>query len=249
MLRALRKVTTERGVDPARLALVAYGGAGPLHGAALARDLGCRAAIVPPAPGVLSALGLLLAAPRFEVSRTVMSAADDPKLDECWRTLEDRATKALRRQGVTGDVTVTNVADVRYARQSHELRVQAGDEERGPGSLGQSFHAAHRDAFGYDMRDEPVVVVTLRVIAQGRPTLNESAPRWDQGNSFDTYRRDIGLPEMGGTTVSTSIHSRAGLTTGNKIAGPAIVEQSDTTTIIGPDQVGVVDAAHNLVIQ
>jgi N-methylhydantoinase A len=73
MARALRRVTTEQGVDPAGLALVAYGGAGPLHASALARDLGCPAVIVPPAPGVLSALGLLLAPPRAEASRTVMA--------------------------------------------------------------------------------------------------------------------------------------------------------------------------------
>src|SRR5581483_1535085 len=87
MARALRKVSTERGVDPAQLALVAYGGAGPLHATALARDLGCRAVVVPPAPGVLSALGLLLAPARYEASRTVMSSAEDD-LTGAWEALE-----------------------------------------------------------------------------------------------------------------------------------------------------------------
>ena len=105
MARALRKVSTERGVDPAELALVAYGGAGPLHATALARDLGCRAVVVPPAPGVLSALGLLLAPARYEASRTVMAQAGDD-LTGAWQALEAQAREELERQGVTGGITV-----------------------------------------------------------------------------------------------------------------------------------------------
>jgi hypothetical protein len=97
MSRALRKVSTERGVDPAGLALVAYGGAGPLHATALARELGCRAVVVPPAPGVLSALGLLLAPARYEASLTVMAASDD--LTDAWVALETQASEELERQG------------------------------------------------------------------------------------------------------------------------------------------------------
>ncbi|MBV8992779.1 MAG: hydantoinase/oxoprolinase family protein, partial [Pseudonocardiales bacterium] len=143
MARALRKVSTERGVDPGQLALVAYGGAGPLHATALARDLGCRAVVVPPAPGVLSALGLLLAPARYEASRTVMAQVGDD-LTAAWQALETQAREELERQGVTGKITVTPLADVRYAGQSHELRitVEAGAD------LAQLLHCAHREAYG-----------------------------------------------------------------------------------------------------
>ncbi len=122
MARALRKVSTERGVDPAGLALVAYGGAGPLHASALARELGCRAVVIPPAPGVLSALGLLLAPARHEASRTVMApAAAD--LSDAWQALETQARAELESQGVAGEITLSRIADARYAGQSHELRI------------------------------------------------------------------------------------------------------------------------------
>jgi N-methylhydantoinase A len=237
MARALRKVSTERGVDPAELALVAYGGAGPLHATALARDLGCRAVVVPPAPGVLSALGLLLAPARYEASRTVMApAADD--LTDAWQALEAQAREELERQGVTGGITLTRLADVRYAGQSHELRitVEAGAD------LAQLLHHAHQEAYGYALPDEPVTVVTLRVVARGEPILSEPPSEWDQGKPAAQRRRELG--DLGTAWVV----SRAGLTSGDKVTGPALIEQSDTTTLLASGEVAVLDDVGNLVV-
>ena len=257
MLRALRRVTTESGVDPDRLALVAYGGAGPLHATALAEQLGCRAVIIPPAPGVLSALGLLLAAPRYEVSRTVMRSPDDPGLQTMWADLEAGARRELDEQGVSGRVRTSLLADMRYAGQSHELRIPAGEraeDARGRGNvpdLASRFHEAHADAYGFAMRGEPVVVVTLRAIAEGQPTLEAPPASWDQGPAFEPYEREIGVSEPDGTGVGVPgrIVSRAGLATADMIEGPALVEQSDSTTLLAPGQVAVVDEHHNLVVR
>jgi len=241
MARALRKVSTERGVDPSGLVLVAYGGAGPLHATALARELGCRAVVVPPAPGVLSALGLLLAPPRFEVSRTVMADAG-ADLADAWGQLEIEAREELRRQGVTGDITLTRVADARYLGQSHELRLVVGDGE----DIAELLHAAHAQAYGYAMRDEPVKAVTLRVTALGTPILDEPPADWDQGEPAQDQDREIGFA---GETLHARIVSRAGLRPGDEISGPALIEQPDTTTLLAPGESATVDDRSNLVVR
>jgi N-methylhydantoinase A len=238
MARALRKVSTERGVDPAGLALVAYGGAGPLQATALARELGCRAVVVPPAPGVLSALGLLLAPPRYEVSHTVMAPAEDD-LTDAWAALEDQARQELARQGVTSEITVSRVADARYAGQSHELRITVE-----PGAdLAELLHTAHRQAYGYAMPDERVLAVTLRVVAQGDPILPQPPGDWDQGEPVPQRCREVG------GVGQVRVVSRAGLAAGNKVTGPALIEQPDTTTLLAEDEVAVVDDAGNLVVR
>ncbi|MDQ4091887.1 MAG: hydantoinase/oxoprolinase family protein, partial [Actinomycetota bacterium] len=240
MARALRKVSTERGVDPAGLVLVAYGGAGPLHATALARELGCRAVVVPPAPGVLSALGLLLAPARYEASRTVMASAEDD-LTDAWQALETQAREELERQGVASEITLSRVADARYAGQSHELRIAAD-----PGAdLAQLLHSAHQEAYGYAIADEPVRIVTLRVVARGEPILSQPPGGWDQGESAPESSREI---DIAGHTVTARVVSRAGLAAGDEVSGPALIEQSDTTTLLASDEVAVVDDAGNLVV-
>lgn len=240
MVRALRKVSTERGVDPSTLALIPYGGAGPMHASALARELGCAAIVIPPAPGVLSALGLLLANPRYEASRTLMAPADTD-LSDAWSQLEQVARDELDSQGVAGEVTLVRVADARYAGQAHELRLEVGDGD----DIAELLHEAHTDAYGYAMRGEPVIVVTLRVVARGEPALDEPPTDWDQGTAAEESTRTIGVD---GEMVEARVVSRAGLKTGDRVEGPALVEQPDTTTLLAPGDVARVDDHHNLVV-
>ncbi|MDQ2789523.1 MAG: hydantoinase/oxoprolinase family protein [Actinomycetota bacterium] len=237
MARALRKVSTERGVDPAGLALVAYGGAGPLHATALARELGCRAVVIPPAPGVLSALGLLLAPARYEASRTVMAAAEDD-LADAWAGLEAQAREELEHQGVTSGITLSRVADARYAGQSHELRIVADDGA----DLTQLLHRAHQQAYGYAMPDERVLIVTLRVVARGEPILSQPPVDWDLGEPAPERSRDIG------GAGAVRVVSRASLVVGDEVRGPALIEQPDTTTLLASGEIAVVDDAGNLVV-
>ncbi|GAA2774955.1 hydantoinase/oxoprolinase family protein [Saccharopolyspora taberi] len=238
MARALRKVSTERGVDPSGLALVAYGGAGPLHATALARELGCAAVVIPPAPGVLSALGLLLAPARYEASRTVMVPAGTD-LGETWDQLSEEARQELEKQGVAGEISLFRVADARYAGQSHELRLDVGGEP----DLTELLHAAHENAYGYAMRDEQAVIVTVRVVAQGAPILDEPPRDWDQGEPAPESSRELG------TTGTARVLSRAGLSAGDRVTGPALIEQPDSTTLLDQDETAVVDEAGNLVVR
>jgi N-methylhydantoinase A len=238
MARALRKVSTEQGVDPGGLALVAYGGAGPLHASALARDLGMRAVIVPPAAGVLSALGLLLAPPRAEASRTVMAAASHD-IEQVWTELAEVATAQLAAQGVRGEPTVSRIAECRYAGQSHELRIDAGS-----GDLAARFHQAHETSYGYQMPDEQVQLVTARVVAEGAPVLPAPPGDWDQDRR-DEHRRQVVID---GAEVDARVISRGALSPGDKFDGPALVEQSDTTTLLEPGDHAHIDDNHNLII-
>lgn len=242
MARALRKVSTERGMDPAGLALVAYGGAGPLHATALARELGCPAVIVPPAPGVLSALGLLLAPPRYEASRTVMAPAEED-LSGTWRELEEEARHELEAQAVTGHITISRVADMRYAGQSHELRIPVSS-----GHLTDLLHSAHEQAYGYAMRDERVSVVTVRAVATGKPILTAPPPDWDHGDrpARAPATREI---EIVGEKVSATVFDRADIGAGDEVTGPALIEQSDTTTLLAPGERAATDDAGNLVVR
>jgi N-methylhydantoinase A len=240
MARALRRVSTEQGVDPSGLALVAYGGAGPLHACALAAEIGCAAVVVPPAPGVLSALGLLLAPPRQETSRTVMAAPGDD-LSNVWSELEQRARAELEHQGVRAGVSLSRLVDCRYRGQSHELRVELTPD----GRADELLHAAHAQAYGYAMPGEPVELVTARVVAEGQPVLAELPASWDQGEAFAEHEREIGVD---GERVLARVVHRAALGPGDVLTGPALVEQSDTTTLLRPDDSGRVDDHGNLVV-
>jgi len=245
MARALRRVSTERGVDPAGLALVAYGGAGPLHATALARELGCAAVVVPPAPGVLSALGLLLAPPRHEASRTVMAAPSDD-LSHIFAELEDAATAELSQHGASGSVTLSYVADCRYSGQSYELRVEVE-----PGrDLASGLADAHHTAYGYALPDEPVEVVTIRVVAESEPVLPPSAVAggldWDQGTARPDRDRRI---DAGDGLVTARVLDRASLCPGDRVQGPALIEQPDSTTLLAAGENGEIDPAGNLIIR
>jgi N-methylhydantoinase A len=251
MARALRRVSTERGVDPRGLALVAYGGAGPLHASALAAEIGAAAVVVPPAPGVLSALGLLLAPPRHEASRTVMvrlqpssggSNGRAAALAAVWEELTAAGLAELGRQGASG-LRVQRLADCRYAGQSHELRVTPAEGAEG---LADALHAAHRTAYGYALPDEPIEVVTLRVVVEGEPALPDPPTTWDQGEAGPDRRRRVGLADG---TAEVAVIDRAGLAPGSMLSGPLLVEQPDSTTLLERGDDATVDPAGNLVIR
>ena len=137
---------------------------------------------------------------------------------------------------------MTRIADARYAGQSHELRITV----TGGADLAQLLHQAHREAYGYAMPDERVLVVTLRVVALGDPILSQPPGDWDQGEPAPERSREIGIA---GETVKARVVSRAGLASGDEVSGPALIEQSDTTTLLAAGEVAVVDHARNLVVR
>ncbi len=162
MTRTIRSVTAERGHDPREFAIAAFGGAGPMHAAALADRLGVETVVVPRASGVLSALGLLAADERHDAVRTYRTTLDAADPEAVREVLDDLETRVLAETAEPRAATVAFEADCRYAGQSHELGVAVGEFD--PDDLDARFHAAHERAHGYRL-DAAVELVTLRATA------------------------------------------------------------------------------------
>lgn len=240
MARALRVVSVEQGHDPRRLTLVAFGGAGGLHQAALAADVGFARVLVPPSAGVLCALGLLAAPVTSDAARTVLVDLQDADTDDLARMLDELATQAtddLGRQGVSA-ASVDRAADLRYRGQAFELSVPVTDVSAT--SLADHLHAAHRERYGYDQTDAPIEVVTLRVRAQGdAPTA--PLPAWTGGGpARDAVIATRALP-INGQVRDVHVYDRAGLAAGATVHGPAVVAGDDATVWVAPWQAAEVD--------
>jgi N-methylhydantoinase A len=183
MVRALRVVTVQRGIDPRRYALLAFGGAGPLHAAEIAAELGIRKVLCPRASGVLAALGLVISPRRRDVQRTVMLTGDDPPVSEIIDELGDRAREALNDPDAELDTTY----ELRYAGQAFELAVQAE-----PGRLREAFERAHEERYGYTDPSGELELVTVRVTATV-PGAAVELERTERRGSIE--ERVIALPE------------------------------------------------------
>jgi N-methylhydantoinase A len=233
MLRALRLVSVERGLDPRDFALVAFGGAGPMHACALAEELEMKTVLVPRASGVLSALGLAVSDVRRDYVRAVVGAEGD--VEEAFAELEHRARSDL------DSPRLERRADVRYRGQAFELTVSAEDMPR----LDERFHAAHERRYGYRMDEEPVDLVNVRVTASvstEKPMIRERAR---SNNAAPESRR----ASFDGKWVSVAVYDRAALGAGSDLTGPAIVELGEATCVVRPGWRGRVDEVGTLVLQ
>jgi len=231
MHRAIRKVSVEEGADPRRAALIAFGGAGGLHATALARRLDMDGVVVPPFAGVFSAVGLLLAPPRADAARTVM-LDDGSGLPEAAAGVEAAAAAAL---GDPGEASL--IADVRYRGQSHETSVPYLIGESWS-TLAERFHEAHRRRNGFDRPGDPIEVVTLRAEAVGSPAL-----RWDQlplPEPVGESRTGERLILTGAGQETAAIWWRPGLAPGAEVTGPAVIEEAEATTYLGPGERAIV---------
>jgi N-methylhydantoinase A len=251
MADQIRLVTIKRGYDPRQFALVVLGGAGPVHGAALAAEMGMPEVLVPEAPGVLAAFGLLAAAIEHQHARTLQSrtdAADLHAVNHCLAELDAAGRARMRDEGVRArDVRVAYAADMRYVGQAYELEVPIATpvtRERLPEILA-AFHAVHERVYGYGRPQQPAEFVNFRAVHTyplPRPSVTPSAP--SAGSVADARLGE--RPAYFGAFVPTAIYERARLPRGARLAGPAIVEQSDTTTVIPPGVTALVDEAGTL---
>ena len=246
MVGAIRVVSVERGHDPRDFTLVPFGGAGPLHGCALADLLGITRVLVPPSPGVLCAQGLLAADLKAEFSRTVatpLGGADAARLEAAFLALEAEAAAWFYQEAVAPqDCATRRVALMRYEEQGHELAIPFGDI----GALGAAFAAAHRALYGFDLPEVPVEIVTLRIEAAGAlPTPAASAPQGDGAEAAIIGRQTIRLPNG---AAEAPIIDRARLGPGASFAGPAIVTQLDATTLVAPGWQARMDASGALLL-
>jgi len=232
MVRALRVISVERGLDPRELALVAFGGAGGLHACALAEELAIPTVLVPRASGVLSALGLALSDVRRDYVAPLLGAAGAA---EAFEALERQA------QGDLENPALRRRADARYRGQSFELTVDADDLS----ALAGRFGDAHEQRYGYRMGEEDVELVNARVVATVevvRPALAEEERRGEPAAGTRRAHFDDAWHD-------TPVLRRAGLGSGDEVRGPAVVEFAEATCVVRPGWAGAIDASGTLVLR
>jgi N-methylhydantoinase A len=254
MVRAIRVITVEQGYDPRHFTLLAFGGAGPLLSTPLARELGMETTVIPPCPGLLCALGLLMADARRDFSKTRIMALGTTSSDafaEIARPLQKQANDWLASEGEIGTRHILDwAADVRYLGQSHELTILLPDgpfRETSITDLVSAFATEHKRIYGYAPK-ENVELVTLRVTARAtmdRPKI--TAPASKATDLIIKERRQVHFDGDG--FLDCPVYHREMLTPGRKLAGPAIIEQMDTTAVIFPGQTIECDSFGNMIIK
>lgn len=256
MMGAVRVVSVERGRDPRDFVLVPFGGAGPLHGGSLARLLGIKTLLVPPAPGVLSALGLLASNLKAEFSRTAIERAPDydiGRIAGIFAALEDDAVAWLDAEGVPAEARrVIRQASLRYRHQGFELFVPFPSSAIAAAAVEAAiagFHREHERLYTFAQPDTPVEIVTLRVDAYGvfPPPLMPELPRGGDPGDAIVGRQPVAFFADG--RIETPIYDRTRLGAGAVITGPAIVTQLDATTLLLPGQTAEVHPLGCLVVR
>lgn len=252
MIRAIKLVSVERGYDPRDFALIAFGGAGPMHATRLAEELEIPVVIIPRFPGNLSALGLTIADMRYDYVATRIQCIDDivpVQAEATFRELEAQARHQLNREGVSVDRrSLSRSCDLRYFGQAYELNVPLNESlattealER----LGLTFHAIHRRTHGHAMEGDPVEVVNYRVSAIGTsPKPKLVAPR-NGHTDASKGQRDVFFE---GGRLACPIYERRWLPPGFQINGPAVVEQVGSTVLLYPHHSARVDTYGNFII-
>jgi N-methylhydantoinase A len=244
MLGALRVITVQRGIDPRRFALMPFGGAGPLHACAMARELGIRRVLCPRASGVLCALGLAAAPPRHDVSRTVLLAAE--QLDaERLRQLRDELLAAAAH-GLAGDVQRQRVLyELRYTGQSFELAVEQSHSVD-PRELQEAFAAAHEQRYGYRDDTAGVELVNVRVSVWGdAPALS---PRASADGADGEPVLATAPVVFAGQALDAAV-LRGDPASGTRLSGPAVCALAESTLLVAPGWSGTVDQHGTVLLQ
>ncbi len=249
MEAAIRVISVERGFDPRNFILVAFGGAGPLHACELAAALQIPKVLIPATPGVLSALGMLVADIIKDYVRTIMIPAEEAqdRVEMVFAELEQQGQADLAREGFAPEqVTLERFLDLRYVGQSYEIVVPFDAEVT---EAVANFHAAHERRFGYNNPRERVQVVNVRVKAHSspaRPVLEKIDAGTHKTLTPKAFRPVIFNP-AGATPQDTAVYARGELMPGLSFAGPAIVTQYDTTTVLPPGWLAEIDAYGNII--
>ncbi|HEY7754955.1 MAG TPA: hydantoinase/oxoprolinase family protein, partial [Actinomycetota bacterium] len=254
MAGALRLVSVQRGHDPREFALVAYGGAGPLHANAVAEIMGSFPVLVPPAPGLLCAIGDLVADFRDEFAQTyirVLGDADPGEVGSILEALGERARTWLDGEGIPEDArSITYTADMRYHRQGYEIPVAIDPDEvqAGLDALEERFNGLHEQLYGFRMPGTASEIVNLRAIGSGAVP----KPELPVGELGDADASGAVAEEheivFRGERLPTKIYDRAKLAPGNRFDGPAIVTEFDSTTVVLPGYAAEVDVNFNILI-
>jgi N-methylhydantoinase A len=237
--RAVRRVSVARGYDPRDFTMVAFGGAGPLHACEVAERLDIPRVLVPRYPGVMCALGLLVADVALDYSRPVLKNLTDELstlLDSLLAELTNQARQELEREGIEPDKMIfTPLVDMRYQGQAYELTIPVS------ATLAEAFHAAHARTYGHAMPERPLEVVNVRLQAVGvveKPTF-EKAEIHENQRAVALQKRADGM----------NLYDRETLQPGDTLDSPALIFQLDSTVFVAPDWSARVDGYNNLIIE
>jgi N-methylhydantoinase A len=240
MAEALKIVSVQRGHDPRQFTLAAFGGAGPLHAAALADELGISEVVCPPIPGAFSALGLIGTDLKRDYVRTVYAAtadADPARLEAAFAALEKEGAAMLDRAGIApGRRRFERTIDARYERQSYELVIPAPArriDREALAAIAEAFHDRHRTTYGHDNRAEPVQLVSVRVSAIGAiPPLAIRANTAPAGTDAVKGERELWFRDGG--AVTAKVYDRTRMPAGLAAPGPAVIESLESTILVPP---------------
>jgi len=250
MARRTRLLSVEQGHDPRDFALVVFGGAGPLHGSAIMREVGIRTMLIPPHPGVLCALGCAVADIRHDLSLTLERPVAELDAGEVHGVLARQRGEGEARLAESGaaleSVVVAHAAEMSYVGQIHTLRVaieSAWTLER----IVEAFEAVYRAEYGNTLGDIPKTIVSLKTVVSGVRAKPDARPRpvGPARAATPASHRDVYF----GGWIRTPIYGRGDLEPGMTFQGPAIVEQGDTTSVIEPGMTALVDALDNILVE
>lgn len=257
MEEAIKAVSSQRGYDIREFTLVAFGGAGPMHAGRLALDLGIPTLLVPLTPGVHSALGLLMSDVKHDHVRSRLAPMQELRPDDLNALFDElmrQAREGLHEEGFPdSEILLTPFLDLRYAGQGYELTVPCPAPPMEPRDLDlvqRRFHEIHEQHHGHKAESEPVELVSVRLVSEGRVPQTRLSPFAPTGRSVADARtgerriffgRELGFRPC-------PIYDRDRLEPGHEFAGPAVVEQMDTTTVVHPEQRARVDDYRNLII-
>jgi N-methylhydantoinase A len=252
---ATRVVSIERGRDPRALTLIAFGGSGPVHGCRLAQALGIPRVILPAAAGVTAAIGLLAAEVKFDVARTFvrrLDALDPGELGAMFDDMAAQATAVVRESAVAGTVTLARSVDARYVGQGYELTVPVPAGRLDAAALARvraTFDQVYAARYGYANAAEPVETVTWKLSAVGgAPRVALPKASAASGHGGPKAHRRAWFPETRGWT-QCPVYDRYALAPGAQLAGPAIIEERESTSVLPPGTAATVDEYANLVVQ
>ncbi|MEQ8699342.1 MAG: hydantoinase/oxoprolinase family protein, partial [Bauldia litoralis] len=258
MTKGIATVTIQRGIDVRDFSLFSFGGAGGVHAVELAQELQMAEAIIPPLPGTFSAVGLLATEMRHDyveaLGGVVAQEAETENLEARFRSMEEQGRSELSAQGFDGDaIKLTRLADLKVVGQTYELLLPLPDQgpvsREGIEALLREFGTLYRERYAFFFEGEPIELVNLRVSAQGlNPTVvfPESA---DAG--ADPAPAQVGSRPVyfeGGGWTETNVYGRDGLTCGMVVAGPAVIEEETSATLIPPGTTAQVAADHGLIV-
>lgn len=259
MAQATYGITAQKGHDPREFSLVAFGGAGPLHAAEVARILGVGEVIVPAYPGLNSAIGLLTTDLKYDAIATQFTLSTEPdlkRLNADLHRLEGEIRAQLRSDGLSEeDILVHRVVDCRYVGQGYELRVALPEGEidvEGIEEVWEGLHELHRSEYGHAFPENPIELVNARVSGIGRTPKIEKISL-SGGRSLDEARLgERSVHFWHGSALDafpTALYERDRLPVGERVEGPAVVLQKDTTTVLPPETSGTLDGNGNLVVE